>query len=419
MNAAIWPSLPQTSSDATPAARPARLRLRLTAAAESRIRRGHPWVFSDSIREQNRPGKTGELAAFYDRRDRLFALGWFDADSPIRARILHRGGPALIDGAWWLQRLRESVERRRGLIDAATTGCRLIHGESDGFPGLVLDRYGDTLVAKLYFAAWLPAWPAFAELAFAELAPRRLILRLSRNLEAPAALAGFTDGTTARGDSDLGPAEFLESGLRFVADVQAGQKTGFFLDQRENRRWVETVAAGAEALNLFSFSGGFSLYAARGGATTVVDVDLSAHALDAGARNFALNRSHPRIAAVHREAIQANAFEWLADGPRRQFDVVVVDPPSLARREAERTGAIEAYERLVSGALERTRTGGRLLAASCSAHVSETEFIDAVLRVAQRSGRRHAVEGVAGQPADHSATFPEALYLKAVRLRLD
>jgi 23S rRNA (cytosine1962-C5)-methyltransferase len=138
------------------------LRLRVTAAAESVVRAGHPWLFADSVREQSRAGQMGELAVIYDRRDRFLAIGLFDPDSPLRVRVLHSGKPVTIDGAWWRERLRAAVERRAGLFDEETTGYRYIHGESDGWPGLVLDRYDATLVLKLYTAAWLPRFKEVA-----------------------------------------------------------------------------------------------------------------------------------------------------------------------------------------------------------------------------------------------------------------
>lgn len=401
----------------TASAAPARLRLRVTASAEQCLRGGHPWLFADSIREQNRAGAAGELAVIYDRKDRFLAIGLFDPESPLRVRVLHAGKPVAIDTAWWRQRLREALDRRAGLFDDRTTGHRWINGESDGWPGLVLDRYGATLALKLYTAAWLPRLAEVTALIRETLSPQTLVLRLSRNVQPAAeATCRLRDGTVLLGISPTEPPTFLESGLRFEADVLRGQKTGFFLDQRENRRRVETLATGATVLNAFSFSGGFSLYAARGGARAVVDLDLSPHALAAGRRNFALNLSDSAVARCPREAVQADAFAWLAACPRR-FGLVILDPPSLARREAERAGAIAAYARLASHGLRVTQPGGVLVAASCSAHVSEEDFFGAVLNAAHRSGR--AIEEFArtGHAPDHPATFPEARYLKCLWLR--
>ena len=402
---------------ATPA--PSRLRCRVTAAVETIVRGGHPWVFENSIRDQNRAGVAGELAVIYDRKDRFLAVGLYDPDSPLRIRVLHHGKPALLDEAWWQARLDTALARRAGLLDAETTACRLVNGESDGWPGLVLDRYGAVLVLKLYTAAWLSRVPFLVELLRARLAPESIVLRLSRNVQPAFAAASLKDGQLLAGALVSGPVIFLESGIRFEADVIAGQKTGFFLDQRENRRAVARLAQGGEVLNAFSFSGGFSLHAARGGARTVTDLDLSAHALASAERNFALNQNDATIARSRHETIQANAFDWLEGNLERQFDLIVLDPPSLAKRETEREGALHAYGKLARTALAHLRPGGVLVAASCSAHVGTGEFFSEVIRAAEGAGRKFAVFARTGPAPDHPANFAEAEYLKALYLRLE
>ena len=395
-----------------------RLHLRVTAAAESIIRAGHPWLFADSVREQNRDGDAGELAVIYGRQNRFLAIGLFDPDSPIRVRVLHVGEPTTIDTAWWRRRLRAAIARRDGLFDEQTTGYRWINGESDGWPALVLDRYDATLVLKLYTAAWLPRLEEIVELIRAELKTERIVLRLSRNIQTTARTKfNLSDGEFLIGDRrDASPA-FLETGLRFEADVVRGQKTGFFLDQRENRRIVETLARGRAVLNAFSFSGGFSVYAARGGAKSVTDLDISAHALESAKRNVALNKEHTEVAGCRHETIQADAFEWLAGNRNRTFDLVILDPPSLAKREIERTGAIQAYGRLVQSGIAHLRPGGVLVAASCSAHVSAEAFFGAVRLAAKTSRRKFTELQTTGHAPDHPATFPEATYLKCIYLR--
>jgi 23S rRNA (cytosine1962-C5)-methyltransferase len=397
-----------------------RLKLRLAPAAESAVRAGHPWVFDQSIRDQNRPGTPGEIAVIYDRRDAFLALGFYDPASPIRVRILHTGKPVAIGEAWWRARLHAALARRHGLFDSRTDGYRLINGESDGWPGLVLDRYHHTLVLKLYAAAWLPRLGEIVPLVREALPfASALVLRLSRNLIATASRDhGLEEGFLFSSDSP--PREtvvFRENGLRFEADVRHGQKTGFFLDQRENRARVESLAAGRHMLNAFSFSGGFSLYAARGGARSVTDLDLSEHALASARRNFALNHAEfPTIAACPHHTIQADAFTWLAHPPRELFDLIVVDPPSLARRESERAGAIVAYSRLHASAIARLHPGGSLVAASCSAHVDEDEFFAAVRRTARATGRPFRELWTSTHAPDHPASFKEARYLKSIAL---
>jgi len=382
------------------------------------LRGGHPWLFADSIREQNRPGQLGEVAVIYDRKDQFLAVGIFDPESPLRLRVLHAGKPAQIDRQWWTAKLREAIDRRKGLFDERTTGGRWINGESDGWPGLVLDRYGQTLVLKLYTAAWLVRLKEILDVIVESLKPERVVLRLSRNIQSTAnGQFGRTEGEVIMGEPLSGPVIFLESGLRFEADVVRGQKTGFFLDQRENRRRVEALARGRTVLNAFSFSGGFSLYAARGGAREVTDLDLSKHALTAAERNFSLNQSDAAVSACAHEVIQAEAFEWLASNADRQFDLIVLDPPSLAKREAERVGALGAYTRLASLGIQHLQPDGILVACSCSAHVDAQEFFTAVRAAAEHSRAPFEVSGTYHHAPDHPATFKEAHYLKAIYLR--
>jgi len=433
---------------------PPRLHLRVSAGAEAILRAGHPWLFAQSIRRQNREAVLGEVAIIYDRKDRFLALGLCDPLSPLRVRILQQGKPATLDQAWWLARLRRALAARRGLFDRRTTGYRCLNGESDGWPGLVLDRYEATFVLKLYSALWLPRLQEILGLLSAQLEPKHVVLRLSRNVQAQAARQfGCADGQVLIGQlpvhkhgdqqpeihpsprpsplrrgegesitaGELAEASdtvrFLESGLRFEAEVVRGQKTGFFLDQRENRRRVEELAQGRRVLNAFSFSGAFSVYAARGGARSVTDLDLSEHALASAARNFALNQAEPRIARCPREAIRADAFEWLAKNHGPWFDLIVLDPPSLAKRESERSGAIRAYQRLAALGARCLAPDGVLVACSCSAHVTGPEFFEAVREALRQSGRRFSEIQTTGHPPDHPATFPEAQYLKAIYCR--
>jgi len=390
------------------------LRLRVSQKAESILRSGHPWLFSDSIREQNRTGQTGDLAVIYDRQDRFLGMGLFDPEGPIRVRMLHVGKPQKLDRAWWQQHLTTALDRRRNLFDSQTNGYRLCNGENDGWPGLVLDRYDSTLVLKLYTTVWIPRLEEIVEIIAEQVPCQRIILRLSRNIQDKA--LPYAEGQIVRGEPLLDPVVFLESGLRLEIDVVRGQKTGFFLDQRDNRRLVESLSHGRQVLNAFSFSGGFSLYAARGGAVSVTDLDISPHALAAANRNFALNLDHPAIARCHHEIVKADAFDWLDSAPPTSFDLIILDPPSLAKRESEREQAIRAYGRLVRSALKLLRPAGILVACSCSAHVSTDEFLGAVREAATQSSRPFKELQTTGHPPDHPATFPEAHYLKAIYL---
>jgi 23S rRNA (cytosine1962-C5)-methyltransferase len=396
-----------------------RLRLRVTAAAERTLRAGHPWLFADSVVEQNRTGELGELGIVYDQKNRFLAAGLFDPSSPIRLRVLQKGKPMAIDRHWWQARLDKALDCRRGLFNSQTTGFRWINGESDGWPALVLDRYDKALVLKLYSAIWLPQLAMIVDLLQEVLSPERIVLRLSRNVQDLAAHQfAKHDGMVLQGPALAGPVPFRESGLSFEADVLRGQKTGFFLDQRENRRAVEELASGRAVLNAFSFSGGFSVYAARGEAAEVTDLDLSAHALATAKRNFNLNKTRFAIQSCGHSVVQADAFEWLAGNRRRKFGLIILDPPSFAKRESERAGALRAYQRLAELAMSHLSDGGILLACSCSAHVSAGEFREAVCRGVRQAGRQFEVLQTTAHAPDHPATFPEANYLKAVYLRL-
>jgi 23S rRNA (cytosine1962-C5)-methyltransferase len=390
------------------------LRLRITSTAEWKVRSGHPWIFADSIKAQNRTGSVGELAVVYDKWDNFLAVGLFDPYSPLRVRVLHTGKPQTVDDAWWRERFASALRLREGMFDATTTGYRCIHGENDGWPALVLDRFGETAVMKLYSAVWFGRMEQITALVREHLPVHRLVVRLSRNVQKGAKAEGLSEGAMLFGAPVESPVLFRENGLVFEADVLKGQKTGFFLDQRDNRKKVGELAGGRSVLNTFSFSGGFSVYAARGGAMSVTDVDISAHALEAAGRNFLLNSTTTGKCA--HELVKADAFDWLAQA-QTQFGIVVLDPPSLAKKESDRKNAMEAYARLASMGIERVEPGGLLVAASCSAHVGAGEFFSVVRTAARKSGRRFAELAVTGHPADHPAKFPEASYLKCIYLQ--
>ncbi len=392
-----------------------RLRARLKPSVEGHARRGHPWLYAESIRDLNREGLCGETIVLYDRNDVFLAVGLYDPHSPLRVRILARGKPVTINPGFFRSRLNQALSKRCHFEGEGTNGYRLVHGENDGLPGFVIDRYADTLSVKLYSAIWFAHWPVMQSL-LEELFPGcRCVIRLSRNIQVLAhKIMKWSDGQIVFGQPLGEKIIFQENGIFFEADVLRGQKTGFFLDQRENRQKVRELAQGRKILNLFSFSGGFSLYAAAGGAKQTTDIDISKHALESARRNFQLNGKNPRIAASQNHFIKADALDWIAENPRPEFDLVIIDPPSMAKRESEKPGAIKAYTRLARQGAKRLKSGGILLAASCSAHVGAEEFFAAVREGVSSTGRKFEILHQSHHPSDHPATFTEAHYLKAV-----
>jgi 23S rRNA (cytosine1962-C5)-methyltransferase len=396
-----------------------RLAVRVTPAAQAALRGGHPWVFDQSIVSVG--GKpepqAGDLAVIFDDYRRFLAVGLYDPHSPLRIRVLQHRERASIGRAWFRERLAAAAALRASLPDTDTDAYRLVHGENDGLPGLVVDRYADHLVLKLYTAAWLPWLPPLLD-ALLEVQPAAtVVLRLSRETAvAPGLPRGLTDGVALAGKAPSGPVAFRENGLRFAADLARGQKTGFFLDQRDNRSRVEKLARGRRTLNVFAYTGGFSLYAARGGAPEVLSIDLSEPALRNAAANFALNRDIPAVAACRHSTLAGDAFELLAQlgRGRARFGLVVVDPPAFAKRASEAPAALRAYTRLTELALKVTAPGGVVALASCSSRVPADEFFATVTQAAVAAGRPLREIERTGHPLDHPTTFAEAAYLKCL-----
>ena len=399
-----------------PAPSDKRIALRVSAPAERALRQGHPWVFDQAITEQSHVGAPGDLAVIFDNKRRFLAIGLYDPTSSIRVRILQHRQPATIN-ADWFQKKMESAFALRASLEPDTDGYRLIHGENDGFPGLILDRYAETLVLKLYTPAWILHLKEFCS-ALTQIHPtKKIILRLNRSLAKQTEfLFGLTDGMTLSGPTHEGLSLFRENGLIFECDPIHGQKTGFFLDQRENRARVEKLSKGKSVLNVFAYTGGFSVYAARGGAKQVTSVDISTPAIEAAVRNMALNKRVQNIAAVSHETIAEDAFEILArmETEKRLFDIVIIDPPMFAQNQNQITSALSSYRRLTRLGLGVLRPGGILVQASCSSRIDAETFFDAIHQTAREAGRRLTDIERTTHALDHPISFLEGAYLKCL-----
>ncbi|NND74113.1 MAG: class I SAM-dependent rRNA methyltransferase [Ilumatobacter sp.] len=404
-------------SDALPSVGERRIAVRVTADALRHVRAGHPWVFRDSIVSTSHDGSVGDLAVIFDGDRTFAAIGLYDPESPIAVRILHAGKPATVDRGFWAAKIEHAATIRRPLIDAEPgdrPAYRLINGENDELPGCVVDRYDDTLVVKLYSPVW------FAHLAdlvgaLAEVtAARSVVLRMARTVAAGETF-GLDDGDVIAGSIPDGPVLFTEGGLTFEADVRGGQKTGHFLDQRANRRRIGRLAAGRDVLDVFAATGGFSVHAAAGGATSVHSVDVSAPTLEVAARNMALNADRPEVASCMHTTEVGDAFDVMVSLARSgaSYDIVVVDPPSFAQRQSSVDVAVRAYTRLTHLALRLIRPGGILMQASCSSRVPADLFFATVLDAADAAGRELRQIARTGHDIDHPVSFPEGAYLKA------
>ncbi len=408
--------------DTVPPPSPKRHAVRVTHDAIRQIRGGHPWVFDGSVVSINDHGTAvaGDMAVVFDADRQFVAIGLYDPKSPIRLRVLHQGRPTTIDDAWWTAKIRAAVERRQPVLAAGdTTGYRVIHGENDGLSGLILDRYAGTFVLKLYTAAWLPHLATLVPIIERELQPERLVLRFSRDV-AGQQLFGLHEGVALIGEAPTVAVLFNEHGLQFEANVVHGQKTGHFLDQRDNRNKLRPLAKGAAVLDLFACTGGFSVYAAAGGATSVHSVDLSAAALETAKRNMAHNGYIKNIQNCRHTTQTGDVFDVLkAFGEQqRLFDIVVVDPPSFARRSADHDRALHAYRRLTRLALELVDNNGILVQSSCSSRVTNDEFFEGVHAAAASTPYRISEMLRTGHAADHPIGFPEGGYLKTLFARV-
>src|SRR3954464_1001864 len=390
----------------------------VTPHARRQIAAGHPWVFNESITSISHRGAVGDLAVIFDNDRNFVAIGLWDPSSPIRIRILHSGKPVNIDPSFWEQRISTAVERR-SVIGNDTDGYRVINGENDGFPGLVLDRYADTLVVKLYSPTWIPHLRSLGPVIDEVLAPSALVLRLARTL-AEQRLYGLSEGMALIGETPTEPVLFHENGLVFEADVAHGQKTGHFLDQRDNRALVGSMSAGMRVLDVFAATGGFGIYAAAGGATRVTSVDQSAPTLAVAERNFAHNASLPNVRHCEHDSMVGDAYEVMDRliQRRKHYDIVVVDPPAFAQRKSNVDRALHAYGQLTQRAVRLTRPDGILVQASCSSRITEEQFFATVRGSAQRAGVDLAEIRRTGHAVDHPVTFPQGAYLKALFARV-
>ena len=380
-------------------------RIILKRHEDKRITRGHRWVFSNEIDSVSGDPRTGDIVAVVSAAGRFIGCGFYHPHSLIAVRILsHREtGPA--DGF-----IRERIGAAFDLRTALFPGCesyRLVHGESDDLPGLIVDRYGDCCSLQILSAGMELHLPAVCDAIQAVLPCRTIV---ERNESPLRVLEGLEQRKgVIRGEA--GPVTITEHGIKYAVDLLEGQKTGFFLDQRENRYAVRRYAAGRDVLDCFCNDGGFALNAAAGGAKSVTGIDISETAVARASGNAAANGF-----AGNAEFIAADVFEYLktAGAGGKKFGLVILDPPSFAKNKKTVRNAIRGYRQLHTLALPLIPDGGYLATASCSHHIFEETFRDIIRDAAEAAGRSLTLLEWRGASPDHPTipAMPETGYLK-------
>ena len=372
--------------------------LNLGPKLEPALVSGHPWVYRNHL--PNHDLQSGDWVRL--EAGAASAVGLYDAEGAIGVRLYSRAD--IPDRPWLHERVKEALALRK-LISDDTDAYRLLNGEGDGLPGIVVDRYGRYIVVKTYAESVERVLPD-------------LVWALSREAKVKGIVRRGKDGLEPLwGEAPPPELTVRENGLSFIANLYDGQKTGLFLDQRENRQTVRGLAAGKSVLNLFSYNGGFSVYALAGGAERVRSVDIAAAANRDAERNAASNGFGDQ-----HEAVTADVFELLQTYAKDNttFDLVVLDPPSLAKGKKSRYGALRAYRKLNTLALKCVSEGGLLVSSSCTAQVSPEDFKTVLAEAASAADRRAQIIHEAGHALDHPVpvAFPEGRYLKFVVMRV-
>ena len=388
------------------------LRIILKKGREVPVLRGHPWIFSGAIDQTEGNADAAGIADVFDCERNWIARGLFSPKSQIRIRIL-TWQKEEIDGDFFSRRISRALSIRESILSGVTNAYRVLNGEGDFLPGLIVDRYSEFLVCQIFTAGMDGFKPLIVD-ALSKLLAAKGIFEKSegrvRDEEGIEPSVGVLAGEP--------PPELIaieENGFKFGVDVRRGQKTGFFLDQRDSRAMLSTIARDKTILNCFSYSGAFSIYALGGGAKEVVSLDSSRPALELAQRNLILN-GFPIDGS---ELLKGDAFTYLKEGDSA-FDIIVLDPPSLARKRSDIDAATGGYKFLNLHALRQVNPGGFLLTFSCSQHLSIDLFQKVVFGAAVDARRRVTILKRLGQPIDHPVSLhhPEGEYLKGLVLRV-
>ena len=404
-------SLAEIGAD-DPTSRPA---IVLLPGRHKRAEGGHPWIYSNEVRMDPAAKELapGTLVTVRRADDSALGVAMFNPHSLVAARFLDRDAGRAIGRRFFARRLERALRLRDRLFEQPY--YRLVHAEADGLPGLVVDRFAGILVVQSNAAGIARLEPLVLDTLDALLAPETIVLR---NDSPARALEGLAPETRVAKGTVSGSVVVRESGIEFLADPIAGQKTGWFFDQRDNRRFVAALAHDMRVLDLYCFNGAFSVQTARAGAAAVLGIDSSGPALALAWASAARN-GLGEICSFRRGEVFAEAARLAAAGER--FDIVIGDPPAFAKSRKDVPAALRGYRKLTRLAASVTASGGLLFLACCSHNVTEVEFAEAVRRGLSDAGRGARMLRIAGADADHPIhpALPETAYLKAMTLSLD
>ena len=385
--------------------------IRLKPGREKAVRNRHPWIFSGAIASVQGSPAPAEIVEVLDSTGQFLARGYYNPRSQITVRLLTWEAEEMIDRAFWQRRLQASLARRPNTAASTENNAyRLVFAESDGIPGLIVDRYGDWLVLQILTLGLEPWRATLVDLLGEMMGPRGIYERSDVDVRAQEGIKSVA-GALA-GEAPPQRITILEHGLRFEVDVLHGHKTGFYLDQRENREKIAAYCSGREVLNVFSYSGAFAVYAAAHGATRVTNLDSSADALRMAADNLRLNG----FAAQDDDLVEGDAFQVLRlfRDEGRRYDLVILDPPKFAFSQAQVQAATRGYKDINMLGMRLLRPGGILCTFSCSGLVSADLFQKVLFGASVDVAREGRILEYLTQSSDHPVllTFPESAYLK-------
>lgn len=392
---------------------PATIAIKINRHAQKAVKEGHPWVYERSVvKSPKDTSPPGSLCVLFDQRtNKPFAFGLWDPGEVIRIKIIHQGTSVTINRAFWHKRIQTAFGKRLPLLENVS-GYRAIHGENDGFPGLILDVYNKTGVLKIYSEIWTPYLEGIVDILRDVFTLDRVVFRLSRKLSLHGNLP-YNEGQIIGSDLKENKVRFEEYGVSFFADPVSGHKTGFFLDQRPNRYWVQKHSNNKKVLDVFSYVGGFGIHALKGNASTLTSIDISSHAMAAARQNIQLNE----LDDEKWTPITGDAFDKMAElyQKKLRYDIVIIDAPSFANQSGHVPSALKQYERLARWGAALTAPKGYLILGSCSSRISLEELKSVhenafYSKTTPEWGRIKVVL----HDLDHPVTYPEGLYLKTL-----